>query len=66
MKHIAPLIKNVSPADIAAAGSIGTAGWTWLANANDILQLIATIVAIISGIYAIRHYHKKIKEPDKD
>jgi hypothetical protein len=43
---------------IAAATSTAGAGWAWLAHVNEILTLIATLVAIVSGLYAIR-YHSK-------
>ena len=52
-------------ADIAAATSVGTASWTWIANANDVLQLVATVIAIVAGLYAISYHRKKIKELDK-
>ena len=44
-------------ADFAAALSGAGAAASWLATANDVLQLIATSIAIIAGIYAI-HWHK--------
>lgn len=40
-------------ADGAAAASAGIAGVTWLAQLNEILQLGATAVAIVAGVYAI-------------
>jgi hypothetical protein len=44
-------------ADIAAAGTGVTATWTWVTHVNDALQLVATAVAIVAGVYAIR-WHK--------
>jgi len=44
-------------ADLAAAVSGAGAAVSWIATANDVLQLIATSVAIVAGIYAI-HWHK--------
>lgn len=44
-------------ADVAAAGAGVTATWTWVAHVNDVLQLVATAVAIVAGVYAIR-WHK--------
>ena len=44
---------------IATGTSVGAASWTWLVNTNEILQLIATAVAIVSGIYAIRYWRKR-------
>jgi hypothetical protein len=44
-------------ADLGAVGSGVTATWTWVAYVNDLLQLVATTIAIVAGIYAIR-WHK--------
>ena len=52
-------------ADGAATASIATAGWTWLANLNAVLQVIATLIAIAAGLYAIRYHRKKLKELDR-
>ena len=48
--------------DLAAAGSAGVASWTWIATANDVLQLIATCVAIVAGIYAVVWHRVRIAE----
>ena len=48
--------------DIAAAGSAATAGWTWIATANEVLQLFATAVAIVAGVYAIVWHRVRIKQ----
>lgn len=48
--------------DLAAAGSAGVASWTWIATANDVLQLIATAVAIVAGIYAVVWHRVRIAE----
>lgn len=48
---------NGVSADIAAATSGTGAAFTWIAQVNDVLQLVATAVAIVAGIYAIR-WHK--------
>ena len=52
-------------ADLAAGTSITAAGWTWIAPVNEILTLVATIIAIVSGIYAIRYHIKKSNEIGK-
>lgn len=39
-------------ADIGAATSAGLASVTWIANLNEVLQLVATIVAIGAGLGA--------------
>lgn len=48
-------------ADAAAAVSVATAGWTWLAHANDVLQFLATLVAIAAGIAAARFHWVKTR-----
>ena len=48
-------------ADTAAIGSSGAVGYTWLAQLNGILQAVALIVAIVSGIYAIRYHANRKK-----
>jgi hypothetical protein len=58
-KLTAMSLKDIQ-ADVAAAGSGVTATWTWVAAANDILQLVATAVAIVAGIYAIRWHRVRI------
>lgn len=49
-------------ADLAAAGSGVTATWTWIAHVNDILQLAATAVALVAGVYAIRWHRVRIDD----
>ena len=49
-------------ADVAASVSAATAGMTWVAQLNEILQLGATGVAIVAGLYAIRWHKVRIKE----
>jgi hypothetical protein len=56
--------KQIS-ADAAAVVSGGAATWTWIANLNDILQLLATVIAIVSGIYAICYHRRKYRELDE-
>lgn len=45
-----------------AASSAGIAGWTWIVALNDVLQLLATAVAIVAGIYAIVWHRVRIEE----
>lgn len=45
-----------------AASSAGIAGWTWIATANDLLQLVATAIGIIAGVYAIVWHRVRINE----
>lgn len=49
-------------ADGAAASSAALAGWTWIAQVNDVLQLIATAVAIVAGIYAVQWHRFRLKQ----
>ncbi len=54
---------NGSTLGIVATGtSVSAASWTWLTQTNDILQLIATVIAIVSGIYAIKYWRSKDDE----
>lgn len=46
-------------ADTAAAVSVATAGWTWLAHTNEVLQLFATLVAIGAGAAALWYHTEK-------
>jgi hypothetical protein len=52
-------------AKAAAATSAGIAGWTWLATANDVLQLVATVVGIVAGVYAIVWHKARIENLKK-
>jgi len=47
---------------IATGTSVSAASWTWLTQTNDILQLIATVIAIVSGVYAIKYWRSKSDE----
>jgi len=47
-------------ADLAAATSAGAASVSWLVTANMALQTIATLVAIVAGLYAIRWHRVRI------
>jgi len=49
-------------ADSAVVGSWSGTAFAWLANVNEVLQFGALAIAIISGIYAIRVYRKKLKD----
>jgi len=59
-------------ADLAAAVSGTGAAASWIATANDVLQLAATGIAIVAGIYAVRWHRirirlaqEKLREQDK-
>jgi hypothetical protein len=52
----------------AVATSLGSTGFAWIGVANEVLTAIATVIAIISGLYAIRFYYLKgrsVKEEGK-
>lgn len=46
----------------AAVVSGAAATYTWLVTANEVAQLVASIVAIITGCFAIVHYWRKIRK----
>jgi hypothetical protein len=48
-------------ADAGAAVSGTGAAFTWIAQVNDVLQLIATLVAIVAGVYALRWHKLRIQ-----
>lgn len=50
---------NLLVANVATITTLGATGWAWMEPFGAFLQIIATIVAIVAGIYAIRHYRKK-------
>ena len=64
------LLKTQEAQDLAGAGltalSVSSAGWAWLTQANEILTALATLVAIASGIAAIRYHHRRTEELKKD
>jgi len=43
-------------ADAAAGASVVAAATSWLAHANEVAQLIGTIVAIFSGVVALAYH----------
>jgi len=52
-------------ADLMAATSATGAAASWIATANDVLQLIATGIAIVAGVYAIKWHRVRIKIVEK-
>lgn len=52
-------------ADFAAVLSGGGAVASWLTVANDFLQLVATSIAIIAGIYALRWHKFRLQQGRK-
>ena len=49
-------------ANVAFVTGVSTTGIGWIMYTIPILQWTALIVAIVSGIYAIRVYRKKLKD----
>lgn len=49
-------------ADGAAVGSAAFAGFSWIAPLNEVFTLIATLVAIIAGIYAIQWHRFRLQQ----
>ena len=48
-------------ADAAAAGSVAAAGASWLSHANEIISLVAGLIAIVAGCFAIAVHFKKLR-----
>ncbi len=44
------------------SGLSTTLAWISIADTQALLGVFASLIAIISGIYAIRHFHYSIKE----
>ncbi len=55
------MLKERVAADFAAVTSAGLAGVTWLADLGILLQLGATVVAIVAGGYAIQWHRFRLK-----
>jgi hypothetical protein len=57
------IIKTEQAQDLIAGAAVGisasSAGWAWLSHANELLTTVATIIAIISGLAAIRYHTRK-------
>ena len=49
-------------ADAGAAVSAAGAGASWLVTANDVLQLLVHVVAIVAGCAAIIYHVKRTKK----
>ena len=56
-----PQIERVG--DVAAAGSVTAASVSWLSQANEIISLIAGIIAIAAGLFAIAVHFKNLRKP---
>ena len=56
------LIVEQAKGPAAAITSVSGASVTWLSTANQYIDMIAGVVAIVAGIYAILHYRKKMRD----
>lgn len=56
------LAARSAAADAAALVSGSAAATSWLTTANEVLQLGATAVAIVAGLYAIKWHRTRIAE----
>ena len=62
VKHVFQVMEHSEPvAKGAVLTAFGSTGIAWLGPVNDVLTAIATIVAIISGLFASRFYYLKAK-----
>jgi hypothetical protein len=48
--------------DIAAAGSVTAASVSWLSQANEIISLVAGLIAICAGCFAIAVHFKNLRK----
>lgn len=62
VNHTTVLMQDVT-ANVATGVSVTSTAVAWVAQANEIVSLIAGLVAIVAGIYAILHYRKALKKP---
>lgn len=59
------LHRSSAVADVMAAASASAAGISWIAPLNEFMQLVATGVAIIAGVYAIKWHRLRIKHEEE-
>ena len=57
-------IQQKAAYDTLAGSANALAGYTWIAQLNDILQLALTALGIVSASIAIKYHIKKTKELD--
>lgn len=48
-------------ADAAAAATVGAASMSWVSEANDIMTLIATTVAVLVGMATLAYHFERWK-----
>jgi hypothetical protein len=49
-------------ADVAAAGSVAAAGASWVSQINEVMTFIATIIAIIAGLFSIAGHLRGLRK----
>lgn len=49
-------------ADVAAGASVTAASVSWISQANEIISLIAGLIAIAAGMFAIAVHYKNLKK----
>lgn len=49
-------------ADVAAGASVTAASVSWLSHANEIISLIAGLIAIAAGMFAIAVHYRNLKK----
>ncbi len=51
--------------DKVVASSFSVAGFTWVAEVLPILQVAATVVAIVAGLYSIAWHRRRLTDSDE-
>lgn len=49
-------------ADVAAGASVTAASVSWISQANEIISLIAGLIAIAAGMFAIAVHYRNLKK----
>jgi hypothetical protein len=49
--------------DVAAAGSVTAASVSWMTQANEVISLVAGLIAIAAGCFAIAVHFKNLRKP---
>ena len=49
--------------DVAAAGSVTAASVSWMTQANEVISLLAGLIAICAGCFAIAVHFKNLRKP---
>lgn len=50
-------------AGIATGTSIASASLAWLVQASQVASFLASVVAIVAGLFAIAYYVKALRKP---